>query len=274
MAFWGCDSSVNSSTAPTVQKSDLNQSPHASTKLSWNTIYFYRSAFPEFRERSTWIAETEPDELAEAADLARKRNLKIKDMGLSVLSGDVLAAIYYGAGFGRTETGEPKILFWASPIGDPTDAPIANHLERTMRSLPKLSSDKTFELGEIESIGFDLDDPAKAIFQEMSLYNAAGSVKTAQAQSQARVVASATALVFRESDSSVLFINGIKWNHPLYKDGYTEFHLHVSQKTGAIINDSYAYTNFPIEPGQFNQYATLAKTAIDAVVLAKQLMAK
>lgn len=269
----GCEPSATH--APPQQPTEsTNTTPPLSTKLSANTIYCYRSAFPEFKERLQWIATTDKKELASAAEEARKKHIWWKDIALSSLTGDPISIAWSYFGVGRTESGQPKILFWASPISDPTDAPIKNHFERTLRSLPKLDTDGTWELKEIETIDFDLVDPAATIFHEMASYNSAGCAKTEQAQSQARTVASATAVIFRESDSSILFINGIKWNHPLYADGYTEFQLHISQKTGAVINDSYAYTNFPLEPGQFSQYATIAKTTADAIILARQLMGR
>ena len=269
----GCEPSA--SHVPTQQSIEsTNTKATPSTSLSVNTIYYYRSVFPEFKERLQWIATTDKKKLTLAADEARKEQLWWKDIAFSSLSGNPISLAWSCFGMGRTETGRPKILFWASPISDPTDTPLANYFERRLRSLPKLEADGTWDLKEIESIDFDLDDPATTIFQEMASYNLAGRGKTEQAQSQASPVASATALIFRKSDSSILFINGIKWNHPLYADGYTEFQLHISQKTGAVINDSYAYTNFPLEPGQFSQYASIAKTTADAILLARQLMGR
>jgi hypothetical protein len=242
------------------------------TLLRGNTFYSYRSSFPEFRQRIQWIAKTDPVQLRVAAESVRKTRSSAKDIGFRVLSGDLIGTVIEASGVTRDKDGNRRVPWWIDPLGAATESPLSNSVERTLRSLPKLDGDGIWATEEIESIDFHLDDPAKEIFQEMARYNSAGASKTEQAQPQARVVASATALVFRESDASILFINGIKWNHPLYADGYTEFHLHISQKTGAVINDAYAYTTFPLEPGQFSQYESIARTTVDAVKLARQLL--
>ena len=242
------------------------------TLLRKNTLYLYRSSFPEFRERIRWIASTDPVDFRKETESLRKSRSASKDIWFRVLSGDLIGTAIEASGVTRDKDGKRRVPWWIDPLGAATESPLSNSFERTIRSLPKLDGDGLWSTEEIESIDFRLDDPAKEMFQEMSRYNSSGKSKTEQAQPQARAVASATALVFRESDSSVLFINGIKWDHPLYADGYTEFHLHISQKTGAVINDAYAYTTFPLEPGQFSQYESIAKTTLDAINLARQLM--
>ncbi len=269
----GCSPSETASVSQRGQPtSSATKTPK--TLLKGNCVYFYRSAFPEFQARLQWIAETDPVHFRKEVDAARKSRSASKDLWLRILSGDLIGTAIEASGVTRDKDGNRRLPWWIDPIGATTESPLENSFERAVRSLPKLDADGLWETEEIESIEFDLDDPAKVVFQEMAKYNSSGRQKTEQAQPQARVVASATALIFRESDSSILFINGIKWNHPLYSDGYTEFHLHISQKTGAIINDSYAYTTFPLEPGQFTQYETIAKTTVDAINLARQLMGK
>lgn len=265
-----CDRGGNHDSEKQVNEDSTATEP--STNLAYNTIYFYRSAFPQFQERVQWIANSDPVELKTQADEIRKSRSKTKDTWLRILSGDMIGAALEASGFTRDKDGERRLPWWIDPMGAATEGPLENSFERTLRSLPKLESDGIWKFQEIESYSFDLNDPAKEIFAAMAEYNSQGREKTTEAQPQARVVASATALVFRESDESLLFINGIKWNHPLYSDGYTEFHLHISLKTGAVINDAYAYTTFPLEPGVYTQYATMAQKAVEAVKLAKGLM--
>lgn len=265
-----CDRPADQNSVGQVKEDSAATEP--STNLAYGTLYHYRSAFSEFRERLQWIATSDPKELKSQADEIRKSRSKTKDVWIRILSGDPIGAAIEASGVTRDEEGERRLPWWVDPIGSATEAPLENSFERTIRSLPKLESDGPWKLQEIESYSVDLNDPAKDLFAEMAAYNAQGGAKTKEAQPQARVVASASAFVFRESDQSLLFINGIKWNHPLYSDGYTEFHLHISLKTGAVINDAYAYTTFPLEPGVYTQYTTMGKSAIEAVKLARSLM--
>lgn len=58
----------------------------------------------------------------------------------------------------------------------------------------------------------------------------------------------------------------------MYSDGYTEFHMTVSQVTGAVVTESFAYTTFPLEPREWSQYYTIATTAANAIRIASRLL--
>lgn len=108
--------------------------------------------------------------------------------------------------------------------------------------------------------------------QKLAEYGSQGPRKAIEAQPQIKVVAHGSALVFRQSDNTVIFIVGVKWNHPMYSDGYTEFHMTVSQVTGAVVTESFAYTTFPLEPREWSQYYTIATTAANAIRIASRLL--
>lgn len=74
-------------------------------------------------------------------------------------------------------------MYRASPILVPTEAPIKIYFERKLRSFPKLESDGTWKLQEIETIDFDRGDATLTIIRQMEFYNFKDREKTEQAQS-------------------------------------------------------------------------------------------
>ena len=267
--FFSCCN--QSSNAQSVDKK-AEQSKATQTALRPNTIYYYKSAFPGFKERLAWVSSTEPKKLREDAVQARNSQSKTKDIWVRIFSRDLIGAAIEASGVTRDSEGERKLPWWADPVGSVTEAPIKNKFERTIRSLPKLTEDGVWALTPIEDVSQFTIDPAKDIFIAAADYNAKSAAKTTQAQPQSRVIAQSTAVVFRSSDKSLIFISGVKWSHPLYSEGYTEFHLHISQVTGAVISDSYAYTTFPLEPGEWTQYSEIGKVAMESIKLAAKLI--
>ena len=242
------------------------------TILERDTIYYYKSAFPEFVERLEWIAKTDRDELVSAERKKRDERRRTKDTLIPLLFGDFIGAGIEYMGWLRNEDGERRAPFWLDPVGHITDAPFENQFERVSRSLPKLAGDGEWNVVAIEELRYTLDDPAKEIFSALAEYGSQGPRKAIEAQPQIKVVAHSSALVFRQSDNTVIFVVGIKWNHPMYSDGYTEFHMTVSQVTGAVVTESFAYTTFPLEPREWSQYHTIATTAANAIRIASRLL--
>jgi hypothetical protein len=282
IATVGCDNSQK----PTSDGQTSSKVEPTSTCLDPNTIYYYKSAFPSFVERLDWVAETTETEWTTRNDELKKEQDRIekwaKWVGWSSIGGgpgakylterfSVMIQQSMRAALLQSED-EADLPFWMRyPLAFTPDQ-FSNYLERLKRALPKLEGDGEWKTAAIEDLQFELADPAKEVFVELGEYNLGSPDRTSQCQSSAKVVAHSGALVFRSSDKSVLFISGVKWNHPLYSEGYTEYHLHISQVTGAVISDSLAFTSFPLEPGEFSQLKEIASVSASAIRLAAGLM--
>ena len=234
-------------------RESLKQAP----PLMNDRIYFYKSSSKHFQDRLNTICMTLPSEY-------------LKNRESDVLVGARQVADSYD-----------KLGWWklaVSPVGGPIpdimavakwivipqiETTEANQRERHNRALPKTKDCKQWSICDFEDIEGDIPQSVKPMVAQLSNWNLSLTKKTLAAQPSVTLIDSIASFVRRSSDGNIVFIGGVHWKHALKSDGYTEYHLVISGKTGEIITERLAYTNAVFEPNEFEQYRDIALTATE-----------